>query len=272
MGQLSPMNNSLGYFFQECFNSKFWTKNSIGQRQAEITVASFTHHFGLKVTYVHTDAIGTLLLARTPTHTICLHSFGSCRARIPVASQVTALEIWLLACILLVFGALAEYAFILRKVIQLSRKQQRRRQLFNQQISKTSGAISSRRQNRQHLQQQEQNYHEEDLQSPMQLDVFSPNAGLLSKAQKEAVESEDIMEASSAPDNNYAEACCQGSTSKSSKRKCKNILPMRVHNRVNSLPEGGEFFQPEVIRPNAEKFNCGSCNRWVRWLSLESQA
>ncbi len=43
-------------------------------------------------------------------------------ARIPVASQVTALEIWLLACILLVFGALAEYAFILRQVIRLSRK------------------------------------------------------------------------------------------------------------------------------------------------------
>ena len=42
--------------------------------------------------------------------------------RIPVASQVTALEIWLLACILLVFGALAEYAFILRQVIKLSRK------------------------------------------------------------------------------------------------------------------------------------------------------
>ena len=44
------------------------------------------------------------------------------RVRIPVASQVTALEIWLLACILLVFGALAEYAFILRQVIKLSRK------------------------------------------------------------------------------------------------------------------------------------------------------
>ena len=39
-----------------------------------------------------------------------------------MASQVTALEIWLLACILLVFGALAEYAFILRQVIKLSRK------------------------------------------------------------------------------------------------------------------------------------------------------
>ena len=49
------------------------------------------------------------------------------RARIPVASQVTALEIWLLACILLVFGALGEYAFILRQVIQLSRKLRRQR-------------------------------------------------------------------------------------------------------------------------------------------------
>ena len=52
----------------------------------------------------------------------------SYRARIPVASQVTALEIWLLACILLVFGALAEYAFILRQVINLTRKQRRLRQ------------------------------------------------------------------------------------------------------------------------------------------------
>ena len=42
-----------------------------------------------------------------------------------MASQVTALEIWLLACILLVFGALAEYAFILRQVINLSRQQRR---------------------------------------------------------------------------------------------------------------------------------------------------
>ena len=44
-----------------------------------------------------------------------------------MASQVTALEIWLLACILLVFGALAEYAFILRQVINLSRQQRRLR-------------------------------------------------------------------------------------------------------------------------------------------------
>ena len=51
--------------------------------------------------------------------------YNAYRARIPVASQVTALEIWLLACILLVFGALAEYAFILRQVINLSRQQRR---------------------------------------------------------------------------------------------------------------------------------------------------
>ena len=54
-------------------------------------------------------------------------AFYASRARIPVASQVTALEIWLLACILLVFGALGEYAFILRQVIQLSRKLRRQR-------------------------------------------------------------------------------------------------------------------------------------------------
>lgn len=55
-----------------------------------------------------------------------------------MASQVTALEIWLIACIFLVFGALAEYAFILRKLIRLSRLQQ------NQQaIGGTNGMIDS---------------------------------------------------------------------------------------------------------------------------------
>jgi hypothetical protein len=84
-------------------------------------------------------------------------SFLFLRARIPVASQVTALEIWLLACILLVFGALAEYAFILRQVIKLSRQQQRMRNHFNLQLKNSDG---------------------NNTQSPpQQLDVFSPNAG-----------------------------------------------------------------------------------------------
>ena len=60
------------------------------------------------------------------------------RARIPVASQVTALEIWLLACILLVFGALAEYAFILRQVINLTRQHRRLRQKMQNE-----GALNS---------------------------------------------------------------------------------------------------------------------------------
>ncbi|XP_059087344.1 glycine receptor subunit alpha-4-like isoform X2 [Tigriopus californicus] len=64
--------------------------------------------------------------------TLCLviiNTFNNVTARIPVASQVTALEIWLLACILLVFGALAEYAFILRQVIRLSRQQRKEEEL-----------------------------------------------------------------------------------------------------------------------------------------------
>ena len=56
-----------------------------------------------------------------------------------MASQVTALEIWLLACILLVFGALAEYAFILRQVINLTRQQRRLRQkMANEGLSSFS--------------------------------------------------------------------------------------------------------------------------------------
>ena len=79
-------------------------------------------------------------------------------ARIPVASQVTALEIWLLACILLVFGALAEYAFILRQVIKLSRQQQRMRNHFNLQLKNNPDVNNPQT-------------------PPAQLDVFSPNAG-----------------------------------------------------------------------------------------------
>ena len=83
------------------------------------------------------------------------------RARIPVASQVTALEIWLLACILLVFGALAEYAFILRQVIKLSRQQQRMRNHFNLQLSRQNTQVNN------------------PQSPPQQLDVFNPDAGKL---------------------------------------------------------------------------------------------
>ena len=49
--------------------------------------------------------------------------FYSCdvRTRIPVSNTVTALEVWLLACMLLVFLSLVEYAVILRQIVLYKR-------------------------------------------------------------------------------------------------------------------------------------------------------
>ena len=43
------------------------------------------------------------------------------RTRIPVSNTVTALEVWLLACMLLVFLSLVEYAVILRQIVLYKR-------------------------------------------------------------------------------------------------------------------------------------------------------
>ena len=43
--------------------------------------------------------------------------FNSTTTRIPVSNTVTALEVWLLACMLLVFLSLVEYAVILRQIV-----------------------------------------------------------------------------------------------------------------------------------------------------------
>jgi len=48
--------------------------------------------------------------------------FNSTTTRIPVSNTVTALEVWLLACMLLVFLSLVEYAVILRKIVIHKRK------------------------------------------------------------------------------------------------------------------------------------------------------
>ena len=45
--------------------------------------------------------------------------------RIPVSNTVTALEVWLLACMLLVFLSLVEYAVILRQIVLYKRKKDR---------------------------------------------------------------------------------------------------------------------------------------------------
>jgi len=59
--------------------------------------------------------------------TLCLvliNMFNSTTARIPVANSITAVEVWILACILLVFFTLLEYALILREVVTAKRTSQ----------------------------------------------------------------------------------------------------------------------------------------------------
>ena len=47
------------------------------------------------------------------------------RARIPVANSITAMEVWLLACIVLVFLTLVEYAVILREEVLIKRNKRK---------------------------------------------------------------------------------------------------------------------------------------------------
>merc|ERR1719397_1492841 len=62
--------------------------------------------------------------------TLCLvliNMFNSTTTRIPVSNAVTAMEVWLLACMLLVFLSLVEYAIILRRIVIHQRNLERRR-------------------------------------------------------------------------------------------------------------------------------------------------
>jgi len=62
--------------------------------------------------------------------TLCLvliNMFNSTTTRIPVSNAVTAMEVWLLACMLLVFLSLVEYAIILRRIVLHQRNLERKR-------------------------------------------------------------------------------------------------------------------------------------------------
>ena len=48
-------------------------------------------------------------------------NYSECRARIPVSNAVTAMEVWLLACMMLVFFSLVEYTVILRRSVAHNR-------------------------------------------------------------------------------------------------------------------------------------------------------
>jgi len=75
--------------------------------------------------------------------TLCLvliNMFNSTTTRIPVSNAVTAMEVWLLACMLLVFLSLVEYAIILRRIVIHQRNLERRRR---QQMKHKQAAVAS---------------------------------------------------------------------------------------------------------------------------------
>eukprot|EP00090_Calanus_glacialis_P009961 TRINITY_DN18345_c0_g1_i1.p1 TRINITY_DN18345_c0_g1~~TRINITY_DN18345_c0_g1_i1.p1 ORF type:complete len:466 (-),score=107.54 TRINITY_DN18345_c0_g1_i1:448-1845(-) len=70
--------------------------------------------------------------------TLCLvliNMFNFTTARIPVSNAVTAMEVWLLACMLLVFLSLVEYTVILRKIVNHNRALERYKKDVSRQKS-----------------------------------------------------------------------------------------------------------------------------------------
>ena len=72
-----------------------------------------------------TNVVASRLPKCRPTGTPTSHAKYMFRARIPVANSITAMEVWLLACIILVFLTLVEYAVILREEV-ISKRNKRK--------------------------------------------------------------------------------------------------------------------------------------------------
>ncbi|XP_040564391.1 gamma-aminobutyric acid receptor subunit pi [Lepeophtheirus salmonis] len=89
---------------------------------------------------IPTDVVPARIVLLVTLCLVIINTFNNVTARIPVASQVTALEIWLLACISMVFGALAEYAFILQKSISNKNK----RQEYDQEMARENSGMLRR--------------------------------------------------------------------------------------------------------------------------------
>ena len=63
---------------------------------------------------------------------VCQYHNVSYRSEIPVSNSVTALEIWLLTCVMLVFLSLAEYSLILWDGVKRRNEGQRRLEVGEQ--------------------------------------------------------------------------------------------------------------------------------------------
>merc|ERR1719483_1682504 len=72
---------------------------------------------------------------------VLINMFNSTTTRIPVSNAVTAMEVWLLACMLLVFLSLVEYAIILRKIVihQRNIERRRRKQMLQRPSDSSNG-------------------------------------------------------------------------------------------------------------------------------------
>ena len=66
------------------------------------------------------------------------------RARIPVSNAVTAMEVWLLACMMLVFLSLVEYTIILRRIVTHNRELERfKKETARQKLKDVSNGVSN---------------------------------------------------------------------------------------------------------------------------------
>merc|ERR1719474_2248757 len=86
--------------------------------------------------YVPPDVVPARIVLLVTLCLVLINMFNSTTTRIPVSNAVTAMEVWLLACMLLVFLSLVEYAIILRKIVVHQRNiERRRRQQMKQRNS-----------------------------------------------------------------------------------------------------------------------------------------
>merc|ERR1719410_1108285 len=71
--------------------------------------------------FVPPDVVPARIVLLVTLCLVLINMFNFTTARIPVSNAVTAMEVWLLACMMLVFFSLVEYTIILRKSVTHNR-------------------------------------------------------------------------------------------------------------------------------------------------------
>lgn len=71
--------------------------------------------------FVPPDVVPARIVLLVTLCLVLINMFNFTTARIPVSNAVTAMEVWLLACMMLVFFSLVEYTIILRKSVHHNR-------------------------------------------------------------------------------------------------------------------------------------------------------